>query len=155
MSELLHCITDYRAGLEAQIALLRHLVALSAREREVSASGGLGALDEITDAREQVMATLAALEAQQKPIRRALRDRRETIAHTPEFRELSLLHQEAAALADEILTADNESLTSLREAEIARRCAADSIEKGESTLAAYRRVVMPAPAGAKLLNRRG
>jgi hypothetical protein len=152
---LLHCIADYRAGLEAQIALLRHLMALSAREREVTASGGLGALDEITDAREQVMATLAALEAQQNPIRRALRDRRETVAHLPEFRELSFLHQEAGALADEILAADNESLTSLREAEIARRCAAESIDKGESTLAAYRRVVMPFPAGAKIVNRRG
>jgi hypothetical protein len=155
VSELIHCIADYRAGLEAQISLLRHLMALSAREREVTASGGLGTLDEITDAREQVMATLAALEAQQKPIRRALRDRRETVAYLPEFKELSFLHQEAGALAEEILAADNQSLEALREAEIARRCAAESLEKGESTLAAYRRVVMPSPASAKLVNRRG
>lgn len=155
MSELLHCIADYRAGLEAQILLLRHLMALSTREREVAASGGLGALDEIIDAREQVMATLAALETHQKPIRRALHDRQQTVVHMQEFKELSLLHQAAGALAEEILAVDGDSLTALREAEIARRAAAESIEKGESTLAAYRRVVMPSPVSAKLLNRKG
>jgi hypothetical protein len=43
----------------------------------------------------------------------------------------------------------------LREAEIARRFAAQAIEAGENTLAAYRRVVAPPLASASLLNKRG
>lgn len=154
MSEALRLITEYRAGLEAEIALLRHLATLATREREVTQSERLDTLEEITDARDQVMAALVALEATLRPIRSELRDLREA-AHLQELRELAALHHEAAALAEAILTTDAHSLLALREAEMARRFAAESIEKGESTLAAYRRVVMPDVASATLVNRRG
>ena len=154
MSERLRLMTEYRAGLEAEIALLRHLATLATREREVAESGRLDALDDVIDARDQVMAALVSLEAGIRPIRHALRDPGELV-HLREFRELTALHEEAAALAEEILASDAHSLQCLREAELARRFAAESLEKGESTLAAYRRVVMPALASATLVNRRG
>jgi hypothetical protein len=154
VSERLRLITEYRAGLEAEIALLRHLATLAERERELTHSAHVGSLDDVTDARDQVMAALVSLEAGLKPIRLDLRHPGE-LALLPEYRELSALHEEAAALAQEILAADEHSLTALRDAELARRFAAESIEKGESTLAAYRRVVVPALASATLVNRRG
>jgi hypothetical protein len=46
-------------------------------------------------------------------------------------------------------------LQALRNAEHARRLAAQTLEQGESTLAAYRRVVTPALESATLVNRRG
>lgn len=154
MSELLRLITEYRAGLEAEIALLRHLATLAAREREVAQSTRLEGLDEITDARDQVMAALVSLEAGLRTVRQALRNPG-PLAQLQEFRELTALHQEAAALAEEILAADAQSLAALRDAELARRFAAESLERGESTLAAYRRVVVPTLASATLVNRRG
>ena len=155
VSDLLNLVTDYRAGLEAEIALLRHLAALALREREVAEAERIDTLDDITDARDHVMAALVALESQLKPVRRSLRESRDAVVQLQEFKELSALHEEAAALAEEILSTDAQSLTSLREAELARRFAAESIEKGETTLAAYRRVVMPTLASATLVNRRG
>jgi hypothetical protein len=154
VSERLRLITEYRAGLEAEIALLRHLATLAAREREVTESGRLDSLDDVTDARDQVMTALVSLEAGLRPIRHALRDPGELV-HLREFRELTALHEEAAALADEILSSDAQSLQSLRDADTARRFTSESLEKGESTLAAYRRVVMPTLANATLVNRRG
>ena len=155
MSELLRLITDYRAGLEGEITLLRQLSALALRERELTEARRLDALQEITDARDRVMATLVALEAQLKPVRQALREPREELVGLPEFRSLAALHEEAAGLAAEIVATDAHSMTALREAELARRFASESLEKGESTLAAYRRVVMPSLASATLVNRRG
>jgi hypothetical protein len=46
-------------------------------------------------------------------------------------------------------------LAALRDAEQARRFAAQAVERGESTLAAYRRVVAPRQEGARIVNRRG
>jgi hypothetical protein len=153
VSDALRLITEYRAGLEAEIALLRHLATLAAREREVTSSEHLDALTDIVDARDQVMTALVSLEATLRPLRLELRELRAP-AFESELRELAVLHREAAALAEDILAADAHSLAALREAEMARRCAAESLEKGESTLAAYRRVVMPDVASATLVSRR-
>lgn len=155
MTDYLPLIREYRAGLEAEIGLLRHLAAFAAREREAAQARQVESIDEITDARDRVMASLVAIESQLKPIRRSLADARETLRTQPEFAALTDLHNVAAALAADVMSADEHSLTALQEAEVARRLAAESIEKGESTLAAYRRVVMPSLAHATLVNRRG
>ena len=73
MTERLRLITEYRAGLEAEIALLRHLATLAARERELTQSAQLDGLDDVTDARDQVMAALVSLEAGLRPVRQELR----------------------------------------------------------------------------------
>lgn len=154
-NDLLPLVTQYRAGLEAEIALLQRLAALAEREREVTASGSLATLTEITDARDGIMANLVAVEAQLGPARRLLVAARERLAGSPEFEALTTLHKDAAALASSIMTADSHSMASLREAELARRFAQESLDQGESTLAAYRRVVNPPLANATLVNRRG
>lgn len=153
--DLLPLVSQYRAGLEAEIALLQRLAALAERERVVTASGSLASLTEITDARDGIMANLVAVEAQLAPIRKLLVGMRGRLAGSPEFEELAALHKDAAALASSIMNADSDSMASLREAELARRFAQESLDQGESTLAAYRRVVNPPLANATLVNRRG
>jgi hypothetical protein len=153
--ELLPAMTQYRAGLEAEISMLHQLAALAVREREVTAIGSLTALNEISDARDRVMASLVTVEAQLKPIRREMLESLDRLKDYPEFADLAALHQEAATLAADIVANDDHSLASLREAELARRYAAESLKQGETTLAAYRRVVTPSLANATLLNRRG
>jgi hypothetical protein len=154
-NDLLPLVTQYRAGLEAEIALLQRLAALAERERDVTASGSLVALNEISDARDGVMASLVAVEAQLTSVRRILVSTRERLAGSEAFEELTALHKEASSLANAIMAADAHSMASLREAELARRFAQESIDQGESTLAAYRRVVNPPLANATLVNRRG
>jgi hypothetical protein len=154
-SALLPLIVQYRAGLEAEIALLRQLSALAAREREVAGSDSLTSLDEISDARDRVMANLVAVESQMRPVRQALAAARDALRGVEAFEELRVMHEQAAALAEDIVAIDDHSRAALRDAELARRFAAESLERGESTLAAYRRVVAPSLSQATLLNRRG
>ena len=54
-----------------------------------------------------------------------------------------------------ILGEDRTTLDALADAERARRLAAQTIEAGEATLAAYRRVILPSPGSAGLVSRRG
>ena len=73
----------------------------------------------------------------------------------PAFEEVAALHRVAGDLVARILASDSRSLQALKDAEHARRFAADAMEKGESTLAAYRRVVAPPVEGSRIVNRRG
>lgn len=155
MTDLLPMLTEYRAGLEAEIAMLRHLVALADREHETASTRAFEELDALTDTRDRVMATLVTVESQLRPLRAQLLEARDRLSHLEEFQHVVALHREAAALAEQVVAVDAQSMSALREAETARRLAADSIEKGESTLAAYRRVVVPDLANATLVNRKG
>jgi hypothetical protein len=154
LDDLLPVIAQYRAGLEAEMSLLRRLRGLAhAEHQEVAALGP--ALTAIVDQREAVMASLVAVESQLKPLREMLVQHREALAGVAEFLEVSALHQDAAALVASIVGADTDSQAALKQAEVTRKFAAEAIEKGENTLAAYRRVVTPRLAQATLVNRRG
>ena len=61
----------------------------------------------------------------------------------------------AAALVSRIISADQETMAALREAEVARREATQAIEAGETTLNAYRRVINPSLSVPSLVDRRG
>jgi hypothetical protein len=153
--ELRAIVTQYRAGLEAEMALLHQLEALAARQREASQSGQTSELPGLVDARERVMANLVAIEHELKPLRTSLAEHRAAIEALPGYDHLTEQHREAAALVESILSTDQQSMDALREAEEARRFAARAVEQGESTLAAYRRVVAPPLTGATLVNKRG
>jgi hypothetical protein len=153
--ELLPLMAQYRAGLEAEMALLHRLELLSARQRELSEDGDIDALPPIVDQRDSVMASLVRIEHELKPVRLALAEHRTELTDTEDFRDLMALHREAATLVAAVMTSDQASVDALKEAELARRLAARALEQGESTLAAYRRVVTPRQAGATLVNRKG
>jgi hypothetical protein len=84
-----------------------------------------------------------------------LAEARTTLHDDAAFQAVAALHQRAADLVARIVTTDSRSLQALKDAEDARRFAAEAMEKGESTLAAYRRVVAPPLDGARIVNRRG
>jgi hypothetical protein len=153
VSDLIPLVTQYRAGLDAEMVLLRRIAALSDEQRGFLEAGRLVAIPPLVEERDRLMASLVGIEAGLKPVRAVLADAAGHLAEVEEFQELMVLHQEAAELAGGILHADAGSLEALREAEQARRASASALEQGESTLAAYRRASAASPLPATIVNR--
>ena len=148
-------VAQYRAGLEAEMTLLHRLESLATRQRETSELGDLEALAIVTDQRDRVMVGLVTIEHELKPIRMALLEFRRSLDDVEEFQDVATLHRQAAELVERIVTSDRVSLDALKQAELARRFASQSLGQGESTLAAYRRVVAPPISGANLYSKKG
>lgn len=148
-------VAQYRAGLEAEMALLRRLQALAVRQQAIAGSTDLLALDELTDARDAIVASLVAIESDLRPLRETLASARTLLAQDVAFGDVVALHDEAGRLVADILAADAASRAALQQAEATRRLAAQALDRGEHTLAAYRRVLAPGLAHAALVNRRG
>lgn len=154
-NDLLALVEQYRAGLEAELALLHRLERVAIRQRDASHNGDLEQLRLVTDERDQLMASIVTIEHEMKPIRLTLLERRDDLTASDEYQELAALHKNAAAMVSTIVASDQESLSALKDAELARRFAQRALEQGETTLAAYRRVVAPPLAGATIVNRKG
>jgi hypothetical protein len=154
-SELVSLVEQYRAGLEAEMMLLHRLQALSVEQRRASQVGSTTEFQSIVDRRHRIMTTLVTVEHELKGVRQQLSSGRESLVDLPAFQELVARHKEASDLVADIMAVDRDSLDALNDAEDARRLAAQSLEQGESTLAAYRRVVNPGLASATLVNRKG
>jgi hypothetical protein len=135
--------------------LLHQLEALATRQRQITETGSLTEAPPVIETRDRVMANLVAVEHALEPVRAALAEHRTALAHLPDFEQLTEHHREASELVSSILATDAQSMDALREAEDARRFAAKSVEQGESTLAAYRRVVAPPLTGATIVNQKG
>jgi hypothetical protein len=153
-SPLVALIEQYRAGLEAELIILRKLEQTAARQREASSTQDFSALNRAADERDELMAALVNIEGQLRVVRQTLSKSRDEARHLPGYAEAVKLHREAIALVTGILNTDDESLNALAAAERARRETARAMEQGETTLAAYRRVMTALP-GATLVNRRG
>lgn len=148
-------LAEYRAGLDAELALLRQLDALSVRNREAVASGDPAAMRSVHAARDSVMSGLVSVEHELVPLRASLSQHRDLLKHTREYQVVAALHAEASEMVNRIIASDRASMAALEEAELARRSAALAMEKGETTLQAYRRVIAPATVNAALFNKRG
>jgi lipase chaperone LimK len=148
-------LREYRAGLEAEMALLHRLERLDTSRHDATSHEGVIELAVLADEREKVMVSLVNIEHTLKPLRAQLVEARATLQGDAAFQDVAQLHQRAADLVARILATDSRSLQALKDAEHARRFAAESMEKGESTLAAYRRVVAPPVGGSRIVNRRG
>jgi len=151
LAELLH---QYQDGLDAEIAILRRLQGTASRQREATAGRDLSTLNDASDERDGLMVALVNIEGQVRPIRQRLAGVREQARRLPGYPTAVDRHREALALVSEILKTDAESVESLAAAELARRDLARAMEQGETTLAAYRRVMAATP-GAALVDRRG
>jgi hypothetical protein len=153
--ELTPLVEQYRAGLDAELMLLHRLQAISVDQRRASETGSVTEMQATVDHRDRVMATLVTVEHDLKSVRQQLVQFLEYLADMPAFQEIAALHRQAADLVADIVAVDQDSVQALRNAEQARHEAAQALEQGESTLAAYRRVVTPTLASATLVNRRG
>lgn len=153
-SPLVALIEQYRAGLEAELVILHKLEQTATRQREAGAAQDFGALNRAADERDELMAALVNIESELRAVRQTLSTARDEARHLPGYPDAVTLHREAIALVSRILNTDGESLDALAAAERARRDAARAVEQGETTLAAYRRVMTALP-GATLVDRRG
>ena len=155
-ADLSTLLSQYRAAVEAQIGMLEQLRELAHRGREqVHAPFRPDSVHQVIDERDRLMTTLVALESELTPIRQTLATARDQLLHLVEYREVVELHRRGLQLVEEVVRNDEDSRNALREAERLRRTTAEALERSESTLAAYRRVVMPTAAAATLVNRKG
>jgi len=152
---LVPLVEQYRAGLDAELMLLHRLQAISMDQRRATETGSVTDMQATVDDRDRVMATLVTLEHELKGVRQKLLKFRDVLDDLPAFEEIVVRHRQAADLVADIVSVDQDSLQALKSAEHTRHIAAQALEQGESTLAAYRRVVTPALASATLVNRKG
>jgi hypothetical protein len=148
-------IVSYATGLDAELDLLDRLERLSVRQREATRARDVDAIAACSDERSQLVAALLAVEQDLKPRRALLAQHTELASTLPGFDTLVARHQSAAERVAAILESDKVTLDALREAETARRGAAQAVDQGEATLAAYRRIIAPAPASAAIVDERG
>ena len=152
--QLVRLIDQYRAGLEAEMAILRQLSDVAERQ-QATTQDDAEAFHRAADERDRLMQSLVTIEADLRQVRAQLSANREQASRIVGFAEVAALHRDAAQLASKILSTDQQSLRSLADAELARRSAVAGIERGENTLAAYRRVLTPPLSSATLVDRRG
>ena len=148
-------LSAYAAGLEAELTLLRQIQKVSDGQREATVAGDAEQMKQIADERERLMAGLVRVEHEIRASRAHLAEHQSVAAELPGFPEVVEAHRTAGSLVNRILLSDRDTVLALREAEVARRQASQSVEAGEATLAAYRRVITPALTSPSLLNRRG
>jgi hypothetical protein len=154
-SDIEQLLGEYRSGLDAEMVLLRQLAALAERQKASTESRNFEQLSGESDERDRVTRSLVALEEGLTGVRQRLNAVKAQAMTLPGYAVILELRRAAAALVSSVLSVDQESLKSLADAEMARRAAMASLEKGETTLAAYRKVLTPPVEHAALVDRRG
>jgi len=154
-ADLATILADYRTGLDAELHLLSALEDTAVRQRALPRRASADELTAIASVREQQLAALAALEQQLLPMRQHIMAALEAARQLPGFAGIADRHRRVQALIDSITRMDDESLELLRQAEQERRAAAHSLDTGEATLAAYRRLLQQPQPSAGLFTQRG
>jgi hypothetical protein len=148
-------LAQYSAGIDAELSLLRQLADIAKSQQQVTASADFGAFTRVSDERDAIMRSLVTIEEGLKSVRQQLSTNRAVAATLETYDAVVARHREASDLVSAILATDQQSISALADAELARRSAMASLERGESTLAAYRRVLSPPVASAKLVDKVG
>jgi len=155
IADLETVLADYRTGLDAELALLGDLEMLATRQHTLPYPGDPDALTSLTREREVLLSALGALETQVAPLRDRITANLPGARALPGFTGIQERHRRAAEIVARISKMDDESLARLQQADAERRAAAQSLETGEATLAAYRRVLQQPPQSAGLFTQRG
>jgi len=153
--ELTDALEQYRAGLETAVSLLHQLQDVSARQRAVTEARDFVRMAAESDQRDHLTRAMVAIEPGLRTIRESLAASNEDLHVFPVYEQVLELRHRAADLVAEILKTDEASMRALADAELARRAAMAGIATGETTLAAYRRVLNPPVGAASVLNLRG
>jgi hypothetical protein len=148
-------LEEFRKGLETELALLRQLHSVAAEQGTVSAARDFDRFKIISDQRDRLTRSLLAIEQGLAEHRDRLATLREEVASIPVYGSILALRQASTDLVNDILACDREAMKVLADAELARRAALASLERGETTLAAYRKVLAPPVSAAGLVDRRG
>jgi len=153
--DLVRLLEQYRAGIEAEVTLLHQLAEIARHQREVSKESDFISFRDVADMRDDLMRSLVSLEEDLRETRQILTANREQAHTIPGYDAVSQRHLEAVRLVNAILSTDQQSMSALADAELARRSAVVSLERGETTLAAYRRVLSPPVHNASLVDKLG
>jgi hypothetical protein len=147
-------LAQCRAGLEAQIALLRQIEGVACRQRTVSESRDFEQLAMESEQRDSLTWSLIEIEQDLAAGLGAMAASGQ-LAWLEGSSEVVSLRRATANLVARILAIDQISLQSLANAELAGRSALASLERGETTLAAYRKVLTPPESSTASFDRVG
>jgi hypothetical protein len=89
-------LREYRAGLEAEMALLHRLERLDTSRHDATSHEGVIELALLADEREKVMVSLVNIEHTLKPLRAQLVEARATLQGDAAFQEVAQLHRRAS-----------------------------------------------------------
>jgi len=153
--EIADALDQYRAGLETAVSLLKQLREVALRQHAGTQQRDFAALAADSDTRDRLTGAIVAIEPGMREVRAALAGEHVSLKGMPDYQDVIALRQVAADLVSSILETDKASMQSLADAELARKAAMVGIEAGETTLAAYRRVLSPPVGAASVLNLRG
>jgi hypothetical protein len=154
-ADLATALADYRTGLDTELQLLSQLEAIASRQHALPHPPPVDALSSLGLERERALSTLSGLELQVQPLREYLAAHLATARTLPGFAGVADRHRRAAELVKTIMQLDGESLDALKRADQERRAAVHTLEAGEATLAAYRRVLQQPQPSAGLFTQRG
>ena len=153
--EAARLLQQYRAGIDAELTLLRQLADVAHDQHQVTSVADFATFNRVADRRDAIMRSLVTIEEGIRTIRQQLTEHHELAAHVDGYDQVVARHREAADLVNMILATDQKSISALADAELARRSAMASLERGENTLAAYRRVLAPPISSARLIDKIG
>lgn len=148
-------LEEFRKGLETELALLRQLQIVAAQQREISSARDFDRFKIVSDERDRLTRSLLAVEQGLAESRDQLANWRTQAAGIPVYGTILALRQASTDLVNDILACDRDAMKVLADAELARRAAIASLERGGTTLAAYRKVLAPPVSNAGLVDRRG
>lgn len=154
-ADLTTVLADYRTGLDAVLQLLAQLDGVASRQHALPHPPAADDLTALGTERERHLSALMALETQLLPLRQHIAAHLAEARELPGFAGVSDRHRRAADMIARIAGLDAESLEALQRADTDRRAAAQSIETGEATLAAYRRILQQPQPSAGLFTQRG
>ena len=154
-AELATVLADYRTGLDAELQVLSALEDTAIRQRALPHRASAEELSTLADIRQQQLSALSGLEQQLLPLRERINAHLDAVRHLPGFAGIADRHRRMQDLIASITRLDDESLEVLRQADQERRAAAQSLETGEATLAAYRRLLQQPQPSAGLFTQRG
>jgi hypothetical protein len=155
LDEAARLLEQYRAGIDAELSLLRQLADVAKDQREVTTAADFNAFNSVADRRDAIMRSLVTIEEDLRALRVELTANRDIARQVEGYDDVVNRHREATDLVNMILATDQQSIAALADAELARRSAMASLERGETTLAAYRRVLSPPVSSAKLVDKIG
>jgi hypothetical protein len=140
-SDLAGTLDVYRRGLEAQIALLETLVAAAGAQQDACQRVDAAALLDASLIRQKTMDALFELEASQRPVRDHLVQNLAAVQRLQGFAAVSALHRKGQVCLAELDTRDQSTIANLQQSDASRRASALTLDAGEATLAAYRRIL--------------
>lgn len=153
--ELELALGEFQAGLETELVLLQQLKDLAQRQRDASDARDYDAFHVVSDRRDQLTTRLLEVEAALAPTRARLQAEDRDAFDVPGYDRVQTLKRASEDLVSETLACDRAAMKVLADAEMARRAALASLAQGETTLAAYRRVLAPSDANSLMVDQRG